>query len=613
MLGKITQKIKGMFGKNGVDDFSFDGHGVPSNLMEIIKKNYKEMEPHRIAMRKGVTQYAGGYYGNGINKNSNRSEGGDDLRHHVPINEIRKMVNIYIRRLSSGIPQVLINTEYDKLKGFSNNFQLALNRHLEEIRLADAYSDAVMNAMFAFGVLKTGLARGEEGFELDGEWHDSGKPFSESVHPNDFVIDLEARSMSQISLIGDRYQMPISWIKSIRKKKQRGLIEVLSNSDMKPEPRVSGAVEEQDTRIRKMGYVFDIYLPKENKYLLMAEGDDTPLMHHDFAGPEGGMYSVLGFDKVPGEVLSSSPVQDKLPLHNLVNELTVKLQGQAIRQKTINVGQRGEDDDAESVKITGDGGITLLNHPDSLREVKFGGPDPTNHNFTMWAQNAFDVNAGNLTSLGGLEAQTETAKQDQLIHDSASAIIDNMQRESMAFVKDAIKKHAWYLWTDPLREMPIGFAFPGAGITVPEKWTPEIREGDFLDYNFDIEPYSLMDETPKTKAAQCSQFLTQVLMPNAEALMQLGKMPNVAELVMKIAEYQGLPTSSLLIDMDPDQQGMQEEKSGMVSMPQNTHRTYERTSRPGQSKNGRMAGMMAANAGLNAQNEQASAFQKVSQ
>ena len=72
--------------------------------------------------------------------------------------------------------------------------------------------------MFSVGIVKTGLAEGTNGFEIEGEYYDPGKPFSQSVSIRNFVVDMQADSRNEISFIGDRYLRPRAWVADMKAK-----------------------------------------------------------------------------------------------------------------------------------------------------------------------------------------------------------------------------------------------------------------------------------------------------------------------------------------------------------------------------------------------------------
>jgi len=224
---------------------------------------------------------------------------------------------------------------------------------------------------------------------------------------------------------------------------------------------------------------------------------------------------------------------------------------------------------------------------DKIKEVKYGGSDPLMAQMLIWAINTTDTEGGNLQALGGLGPSAETFRGDKLIHDTASALIRFLQLGLMRTAKSVLRKHAWWTWTEDIREFNGWTSVPGQH-DIPVEWhfTPEEREGDFLDYNFTLDPHSLVDRTPQEKAQGVMELWHNMILPNAEMLMQSGQMPNAAETVRYICKQLNVPYDILLQEMDP---AMKQQLAGQVNAPprlKQSHTVNERISRPGTTPNG---------------------------
>ena len=596
-----TRATSAIFGPKNVSAVSYknvDGHKVPERLYDAMKKNYStNLASYRDQAKAAISQYAGNY-----------CDGDDFMRQRVVINKIQQYVRTYMRLFASGNPQAIVTTNYKDLKPFAETFQIGLNRRLTEIELGASFQLAVLSSFFGPGVMKTGIAEGSEGFEIDGVFYDPGVAFSQCVSIDNFVMDMEAQRLEDITFIGDRYRRPRHWVKKISKAKGVTGIERRDMSPMNPDGRVSGISEDPDNNLYDMVWCWDLYLPKQNLIVMFADGDNTPLMAYEWDGPEGGPYDILQYDRVPGESVPIAPTSQLMPLHNLINNLMRKLENQAKRQKSLTAYQQGSEEDAQAIKDAKDGETIGLMHPDSISAIQTGGTDPGNFNFGLWAAGEFDIQAGNLESIAGLAPQSETFKQDQLLSQSANTQVDAMRLSVLNFYSRVIKKHAWYLWVDQLHDdMELYKTVPGTGLHVPVTLSPEIREGDFIQYNFDINPHSLQEDTPAEKSQKLLGMLQNLVIPTAQFAMQQGYTPNIVGAVKQLAEYQGVPIEQLYMAADPS---MEQDKPGQIPQPGGTHSLYERVSSPGQTSNSRRTALMAANANMQSPNQMGQQFQR---
>lgn len=555
------------------------------HLNEATTYNYEKMQKMRESSADIRRQYAGHLM----------VEDGASEARPVIINKVQDAIRIWLQNMATGEPRTSIETEYPELRPFAFQFELAVNRHLSEILLGDVFMRGTMDAMFSVGIFKTGLGVGApEVFEADGELIDPGRPFSDTVFVDDLMIDMSAKSFDKIDMIGDRYLRPKRWVEAMMKKARDGepvaTIEDRGQSERMPERMMSGVQEgDEAARIYDDVWVWDKYLPKENMMITIADGADEPIAVWEWDGPEGGPYDKLGWFDLPGYPLPIPPAASIYELHMFSNELMRKVGRQANRQKDVLVVEQGAEKGAGIIRKTNDGGIAIVPRGslDQMKSVKYGGADPLMMQALIWALQTTDTEGGNLQTLGGLGPSAETFRGDKLIHDTASSLIRFLQLGLMRTAKSVLRKHAWWIWTEDIRGYGGWTSVPGEH-DIPIEWsfTPEEREGDFLDYNFTLDPHSMVDRTPQEKAQGVIELWHNMILPNAEMLMQDGQMPNAAETVRYICKQLDVPYDVLLKEMDP---AMKEQMAGQVQPPQRlkeSHTVNERISRPGTTPNG---------------------------
>jgi hypothetical protein len=408
--------------------------------------------------------------------------------------------------------------------------------------------------------------------------------------------------MSEIDFIGDRYRRSKAWIKSMKGGKNGNMgSETRNSADMKPTERPTGLEEQDDKRLYRQVWCWDIYLPKQKLVCLFVEGEEKPIQVYKWDGPKEGPYDLIGFDWAPDMVLPSPPVINLLPLHNVINVLTRKLERQAARQKTLTVYRAGGEDDASAIKKAMDGQTVALTDPESVRELKFGGPDPLNSNMEMQFENEFDTQAGGLQTLGGTEAMADTARQEMLMNRSASVQVQKMQEEVFKSLDVLIRKHAWYIWTDNLRS----YDAIKSDTTGKYRWKisidPEVREGDFLDYNFKINPYSLKERTPEQEAQALIGLWNTVIIPNMPLYQASRQMPNAVEYTNRVMELMDIKSFDVFVPM---QGGMGQgggDEGQPIEMPQQMNQPQP-PQRQGPSRNEQVSRMMEMNSRMAASN-----------
>jgi len=537
------------------------------------------MRPFRDKRDEAIRQYCGANY----------SE--DTDIHKVPLNLIELAVGIYTQLLV-GDPQVLVTTSRRQLKKGAVVLELALNHLLKEILFKDSLEAVAKDAMFSpFGVAKIGL-NASKTVELGGVYHDVGQPYADCVSFDDYVIDMAAHSFQSAQFEGNRYRLTMREMKDSGLFKNLGKIKPTdpktNNEDGIPKTSTVSRGKEQITEYMPGVDLWDIYLPYEQMVITVPdEQEDLIVRAVNWDGPEGGCYRKLVFNHVPDQIMGLPPTSLMLDLHLMANTLIRKLRNQAERQKIVTGYAGTAVDDAGRVQQAKDGHMLRMDHPDRVKEFALGGIDQRNLAFVVALKDFFSYFSGNLDLLGGLGPQSGTATQDELLIRSASRRLTSMQNKVSGFVSEVVRDLAWYLWTDPLIEMPLVKRIDAgaAQFEIPMRFSPEDREGDILDYNVDINPYSVQSQTPGQKFSMLMQTFGQVLAPMAPLLQQQGIIVDMKAFLKLLAKYGNMEDDmSEILKYKGSEEGPADEQT--TSSP-TSHRTYERVNRPGSTNRGK--------------------------
>jgi hypothetical protein len=579
-------------------------------LTRIIHRDYRSMAKYRTNRRQLEEQIAGSHYGS------------DGPEHDVPVNFLALAAQVIVNHLAARDPAVLIDAQTEDLKPKASTFTLAVNHLIEhELHMGIVFAQAARNAMTGVGVIKT--AMNLSGVEIGGEWVDIGQPFSMVVDTDDLVISChESARLDDLVYIGDRHKLRLDRAKEsplyIREK-----IEKLAdksqrdkNPDGTPKMRTLsvGEVTDEDT-VDEYIWVVDVYLPREKKFITLpySEGEvDTSVGQlrpddlTDWQGPEDGPYRVLGFEWIPGNILPKPVMASGRLLHEVGNKLFRKLTNQAQRQKSIGTYDKRHAQDAEVIKAAKDGEIVGLNGG-RIEEARFGGPDQVNLAMFLQVQSLFNWFMGNIESLAGLSAQSDTLGQDQLLAAGASTKIKAMQHTMLEFATGVVRDLAWYLWTDPLIDLPLTKRVAGTDITVPTRFSPEEMEGDFLEYNFSIQPYSMQQKSPELILQTMEHVLNSFVGPFLPMMEQQGLAINVEKLLRRVGELTNIDMDDLVTfaggPKDPEVASVGQARQSPV-----TTRNYTRTNIPGKSRDGSAQAMATALLGGNPQQSEAAAM-----
>lgn len=529
-------------------------------IREAVCWSRKRLEAFAAPRLDAIRQYVGKYYGENAAPDK------------VPSNFIELAVTIHIFKLAAQAPQVLADTPHMVLKPRASRLELALNHLLRKIDFATDLQMAVLEAHFGVGLMKTGV-------EDDGR---GGMLFSRSVSFDDAIFDMTATRWSDMLFVGDRRRVSLEEAqnneafdsKVRRLLKPTGRTVRTDGQETASELTTGGDAEPSD--YEDQTELLDLYFPRERRLITLSMWQED-LGVLQVVELDHQPYRMLGYGRVPRNLLPVAPVSMWLDLHLLGNSLFRKFGRQADREKTITVAKYGAAKDAETIKNAADGEIVFVDNPESVRDYKYGGADPGT--IAAWLQVKDTINwaAGNLDSLGGLGPSAETARAEQLINANASARIVERQQRTAQFVQDVIKDLAWLLWTDPSIEFKLIKRVPGTSVQVPVRFGPDQRIGSLDDYDITIDPYSLQHHSPAERLQLLLHIWSNVLMPSLGPMASQGLGLDYRGLLRKIDRWIPHINLSELIVVNRSPEGGQQGPPGMARPPQ-TRRTYERFS-----------------------------------
>lgn len=474
------------------------------------------------------------------------------------VNLIEFFVNTFTRFLIPKAPRMLVTTKFRQLRPLAADLSASLDVLAERIELAETLRMAVYDSLFFQSVVKTG-AQADIEFEIDGQTHVAGQPFVDVVQPEDFVADMAATRWSHCAFYGNRFRLPLEVVMESPLYKGR------ARDRLRPTPRQQYH-EQGDPRLRMLSSTYgeadeiedyvelwDVYLPRgdgrRGLMVTMSEelGSDEPFLRvEEWRGPEKGPYRRLAFNLVSGNLMPLSPLSVLKDLHVFANKMADKVYTQAERQKSL-LGYAGvSTDEAQAVLQSPDGGSFRCEDPNRLKQMEFGGPNQLVMLAYEQSMNLFKQMGGSLDVLAGIGPQAETAAQDQLLSAASSRRVQDMAEHVIGFVRGIAKDLAWYTWNAG-ETLSIPFSKDLGPFQLVNDLSSVRREGQFLDYNFGIEPYSMQAITPQQRAGLLVQLFTQVVMPAAPMLMQRGEAPNVRFLLEKYGEYMDLPEAEELL------------------------------------------------------------------
>ena len=556
-------------------------------LQKAVDWSIQQLGTPRKKRTDAITQYVGSHY----------SDGGSDKR--VPTNFLELAVTIYTRQLAARAPRAMISTGNPALRPDAYSMELAVNQIPDEIDLGSTLRRAVVEAMFAFGIVKVGIA--SSGKAMLGQ--DYGQAFADLVSLDDYFCDMSATSRDGLQYEGNDYWVSLEDARAMYDGKPE---------DIQPDQHTTigdaGETRAESTTVGSNADLYaekvwlrDAWIPSTRQVVTWGVKSKKLIRVIDWEGPQNGPYHILSFSDVPGNLLPLPPIALWRDLHELGNALFRKLGRQADGKKSVVAFQGGNDDDIEAFKKASDGDGIRYNgaKPEVLTN---NGIDQAGLAMFLQVCDKFSYFAGGLDSMGGLGPQSDTLGQDKMLQEAASSRVKHMSERTVDFAKSIFKSLAWYEWTDPVKTRKIEKPVPGTNISVPGVWSANTRRGRFEDYDFDIDVYSMQDDSPSTKLQKIGMALERFVFPVMPQLQAQGGQIDLKTLFDMIARFGNVPELTDIVKFqNPEPQpmnmggdqgmggGMPGQGGGgqMPGMPSTTTRNYIRTSRPGATRHGR--------------------------
>lgn len=538
-------------------------------LETAVQRSRESLQPFRRKRLERIRELCG----------SNFSDNGTKYR--VPVNFMKLAMNIYSRQLAPSNPRVLISTRLPDLVPAADDFELALNKTLEDIHFHKTLRRAVYEAMVGMGVIKVGLNRSKQ-VEIGGYLHDVGEPFADVVSLDDWVHDMSARSWEDVQFEGNYFRPLLSEVKACglfknTEKLQDGDDDSDNNEFGEEKAKTIQARAHQDDYKRRVD-LLELWLPKDGVILTVHVGGTwTVLREEGWGGPETGPYKKLILDEIPDATIPYPPAALWQDLHELGNMIFTKLGDQAVRQKSILGVAKGDEEDLETLRNADDGDVVTLDRPGEAQEFHYGEINQSNFAFFLQVKDLFSWFAGNLDSLGGLSPMADTLGQDELLAASANKTLADMRDRTIMFTDEVITDIAKFLWDDPIRKVPIMKSVPGLDETIPAYFSADEQEGDFTDYQIGLDPYSLQPKTPSMQLQKLAQIMQQYIAPFGPMMEAQGMTLNFQRLVELLAKYSDFPELKQIVQFaDPQMMAAQAGESRQSPV---THRVNERVSR----------------------------------
>ena len=480
-------------------------------LYKAIRSSRDALEPFRRVRQTLIKDYVGSWY----------TESGAENK--TLVNLMNQTARIYTVALAANNPSVLVSTPRMDMLPFARRFEVNLAKLISDMALDETFRMIVLDAFFCLGcgvvMMRDtdtrfhGLLASEEDV-----WLDPGEPWFNRVSLDDLILDMTAKELSKMRYCGHRYRADFEKVmdepgydKKV-KDKLRPTNREHHDSVGATRDMASDWGSAQDDDLKDMIWLQDIWIAENNTIVTLPcdQQDMEPLIERPWTGSQAGPYKFLSLGETPDNIIPTSPAMNLKGMHDLQNRLHRRMEADSDANRVVNVFPPGMEDDAERLRTAERNGWYRGKSPESIKQFQSGGVDQRDMALATFIQTEYDRLAGNLQAMGGLGQQASTLGQEELIHGNVSKNVADMRMAVVSFASKCILDLGRLMWEDETLELKTSMEVGNTGINVTSDWTPDYREGEFDDYEFRIEPYSMIFRTPEQKLQELFQVIREI-------------------------------------------------------------------------------------------------------
>lgn len=460
------------------------------------------------------------------------------------LNLTDRAVSIIVPYLSMNNPKVMVRSKIPQLRPWAYTTELAINHLMTEIRFAKyCLRPAIFNSMFGMGITKTGIMKAEE-VEFNGYLHDIGQIYTDVIDDSDYIGDVSARNRENFEIEGHYYYLPTAYAREFFGSKHADYIKPTHklHGDESPDTISKPDFLSHDFHtLREWTRFVDIWLPDEDIIItILPETYRHILRTVEYDGPEGGPFDILTYKHFPNSPIPIPPAWGWTDYDTAINVLANKMRTQAENEKTVTAYSADAAEDMKRVAAAGDRETVRVNDVSAMQQIQYQGINPESYNWASYIESQFSISGGNLYTIGGRGVQAKTLGQEQMLQSNASRILEDMVVQVHDFTESIMRKWAWRLWTDPLISMPEVKRIPGV-VDLDVIFDQAAKEGDFQDFSFDIQPYSMQQYSPTLEYQKTMSFLTQWILPISQMAAQQGITVDIDVVTKDLARYLTIP------------------------------------------------------------------------
>jgi len=449
--------------------------------------------------------------------------------------------------------------------------EMGLNGWIKEVRLRDEIEAAMVDMLFSFGVLKTGIEprsdfnTGIRGGVQERFTMDALMPYCVRISPSNFIVDSQCAHWQTARLLGHQFQRDAKDMRGDERYDQK-VVKAMTPDD---EPFPGRSQEERITPKSRTDVhrdrctLYELYFPEYQKIgtLALYGGSGTersawvrePTAYH---GPAEGPFSCFGVYVVPDQVYPLSPIAAFAEQALELNAHAGAAAKEAASHKRIVLADAAQTELLNLIQRAENGGVFGVKglNAQQVIQLELGGAQQDRLEYLQMLLARTDRLSGQSDAIRGRPAGV-TATEASLVDANSDARTEFIHLKARQGVKDALSKVGWYLYHDPSVVMPVSMRDPMTNQPFEGLFLGGIQPGqedsNWSDLFLDIEPYSMRRVDPAVEQ-QRAQMLVALVAEISPMIMQfpfvnwtnildmIGQAHNIPDFAQQIFNQNGI-------------------------------------------------------------------------
>lgn len=528
----------------------------PKKFANIVKSGYDRLKTYRNSRSQFIKEFAGQYF--------SEYQG---LTGETPVNLLFSTLRAYIPNLVMNDPINQVTTEILDMKEYAFLMSEALNRLHKQLQLKKILRGWVTDSIFGLGILETGLCASDNIISVEDDVDvDPGMVFTQLIDIDNCTMDPQCTSLDTASFFGHLVRTRRDTLLEVPGLDEELIMKLpkcstgsVSRGERVEDLSKPNTLSMELSDIEDFVEVVKIWVPDANAIVYIPDPrvttNDTLIGIKDFYGPKTGPYNFLSFTPpVPNNPLPISPASIWYDLHNMVNRVARKLMKQTDKQRDVFFYRPMYSDLAQDLIESEDQDWLASDDPSAVRKESLSGPNRENVDMLNQLQYWYNYIAGNPDQIAGAKLNAETATGQQILQNNANVTIEDARDIIETETAALSEKHAWYLDTDPLINIPIIKRETG-GKEIQLWLTPEQRRGSLSLMTCTIKHRSMQRLDPNIRIKRIFEFTTNVVTAAVNAVQmctQAGIQFNLQKYLTNAAEELGIGDFMVDVFNDPE-------------------------------------------------------------